>query len=41
MTVDVHESAGNIDTPAAIAAESLMNSRRESLDLLLVDVIEV
>jgi len=39
MTVDVQERAGNIETPAAAAAESLMNSRRESLDLVLVEAI--
>jgi hypothetical protein len=41
MTVEVHERAGNIETPAATAAESLINSRRESLDLVLVEAISV
>jgi hypothetical protein len=35
ITVEVHDSAGINETPAAAAAESLMNSRRESLDLVL------
>jgi hypothetical protein len=39
MTVEVHERAGNIETPAAAAAESFINSRRESLDLVLVEAI--
>jgi len=35
MTVEVHDSAGINETPAAAAADSLMNSRRESLDFVL------
>jgi len=39
MTVEVHDSAGINETPAAAAADSLMNSRRESLDFVLPVVI--
>jgi hypothetical protein len=39
MVVEVQERAGINETPAAAAAESLINSRRESLDLDLIEAI--
>jgi hypothetical protein len=39
MTVEVQERAGINETPAAAAAESLINSRRVSLDLVLFEAI--
>jgi hypothetical protein len=39
MTVEVHERAGINETPAVTAAESLINSRRVSLDLVLFEAI--
>jgi hypothetical protein len=39
MVVEVQERAGINETPAATAAESLINSRRESLDLVLIEAI--
>jgi len=39
MAVEVQERTGNNETPAAAAAESLIKSRRESLDLNLVEAI--
>jgi mannose-1-phosphate guanylyltransferase len=39
ITVDLQESEGRNTTPAAAAAESLINSRLESLVLLLIDVM--
>jgi hypothetical protein len=39
MVVVEQESAGTNETPAATAAESLINSRRESLDLVLIEAI--
>jgi hypothetical protein len=39
MVVEVQERAGINETPAAAAAESLINSRRESLDLVLIEAI--
>jgi hypothetical protein len=39
MAVEVQERAGINETPAATAAESLINSRRVSLDLVLIEAI--
>jgi len=39
ITVEVQERAGINETPAAAAAESLINSRRESFDLILIDAM--
>jgi hypothetical protein len=39
MAVEVQERAGINETPAAAAAESLINSRRVSLDLVLIKAI--
>lgn len=39
MTVEEQERAGINETPAATAAESLINSRRVSLDLVLIEAI--
>jgi hypothetical protein len=39
MAVEVQERPGINETPAAAAAESLMNSRRVSLDLVLIEAI--
>jgi hypothetical protein len=39
MAVEVQERAGITETPAATAAESLINSRRVSLDLVLIEAI--
>jgi len=41
ITVEVQERAGINVTPAAAAAESLINSRRESLDLVLPEAITI
>jgi hypothetical protein len=39
MAVEVQERTGINETPAATAAESLINSRRVSLDLVLIEAI--
>jgi hypothetical protein len=39
ITTDLQERAGRNTTPAAAAAESFINSRRESLVFLLVDAM--
>jgi hypothetical protein len=36
MAVEDHEEAGINETPAAAATDSLINSRREILDLVLI-----
>jgi hypothetical protein len=39
MAVEDQEGAGNNETPAAAATDSLINSRREILDLVLIGAI--
>jgi hypothetical protein len=39
IVVEAQERAGINETPAAAAAESLINSRRERVDLVLIEAI--
>jgi len=39
MAAEEHERVGNNVTPAAAATESRINSRRDSLDLFLVEAM--
>jgi len=39
ITVELQERTGISETPAAAAAESLINSRRDSLDFVLIEAI--